>query len=401
MTTPAEPTLYELLGVEPSAPADEIRAAYRRLMRAAHPDTGGTAGLFRTVQLAYDTLSDPQRRADYDASLRSSSPTTPNRPTPGRSPAPGSASGSPGASSTTGGGSSPRSTGHSSLFRPMERPPHVETARIGAIFDPPLFPDEDSAGTRRRRGRGPVALGRGRGGREPRAATDILPMQTLRDRTIGEPGAGTDSMGLGARAAAMRREAARRTAEVVEAAVLPAYPAMRLLNDLRDPGTRRSTIDHAVIVGDHAILIDSLMVDPAALTWDGTHVQPTGSVPSLTLPRLMEQARLWLDPWRVSGVSVLHSTDGLLSAPSILRASPPARSAPVDEDPVDRVPAGEAPLRGRARTGGVSAPVSVLNPRELVDFLREAAVLEARTHVVNVRLLRAVLQMRPDSRPRA
>jgi hypothetical protein len=57
---------YELLGVGPTASVGEIRTAYRALAKVMHPDAGGTAGTFRLLREAYETLSDPQRRADYD-----------------------------------------------------------------------------------------------------------------------------------------------------------------------------------------------------------------------------------------------------------------------------------------------------------------------------------------------
>ncbi len=59
------PDYYELLDVSETASADEIRAAYRRLARAAHPDTGGNSGLFRLVDQAQATLLDPAKRDPY------------------------------------------------------------------------------------------------------------------------------------------------------------------------------------------------------------------------------------------------------------------------------------------------------------------------------------------------
>jgi hypothetical protein len=59
-------TLYEVLNVAPNASADEIRAAFRRLGAKVHPDRGGSNALFRSVKDAYDILSDPRRRAEYD-----------------------------------------------------------------------------------------------------------------------------------------------------------------------------------------------------------------------------------------------------------------------------------------------------------------------------------------------
>jgi hypothetical protein len=57
---------YELLGVARDASPTEIRSAYRALAKAMHPDAGGTAGAFRLLRDAYETLTDPDRRADYD-----------------------------------------------------------------------------------------------------------------------------------------------------------------------------------------------------------------------------------------------------------------------------------------------------------------------------------------------
>jgi len=61
-----ERDLYQLLGVANTATQEEVREAYRRLIRLTHPDVGGTDMLFRQVKEAYDTLSDPDRRAEYD-----------------------------------------------------------------------------------------------------------------------------------------------------------------------------------------------------------------------------------------------------------------------------------------------------------------------------------------------
>ena len=69
MPTTDAPTYYELLGVEPTASAEEIRAAYKRAAKLAHPDGGGSPGLFRQLQIAYETLIDDFRRGQYDRDL--------------------------------------------------------------------------------------------------------------------------------------------------------------------------------------------------------------------------------------------------------------------------------------------------------------------------------------------
>ena len=60
---------YATLGVEPTATADEIRKAYRRLARQYHPDVSKEEGAeerFKEVSEAYDTLSDQEKREAYD-----------------------------------------------------------------------------------------------------------------------------------------------------------------------------------------------------------------------------------------------------------------------------------------------------------------------------------------------
>ena len=60
---------YETLGVKKDATAAEIKAAYRRLARKYHPDVCKEAGAtdkIAAINVAYDILSDPERRARYD-----------------------------------------------------------------------------------------------------------------------------------------------------------------------------------------------------------------------------------------------------------------------------------------------------------------------------------------------
>ena len=57
---------YQTLGVSKQADAKEIKNAYRRLAGKHHPDKGGSEEEFKKVQKAYETLSDPNKRAEYD-----------------------------------------------------------------------------------------------------------------------------------------------------------------------------------------------------------------------------------------------------------------------------------------------------------------------------------------------
>ncbi|NKX52251.1 J domain-containing protein [Arthrobacter deserti] len=89
------PDLYAVLQVDRTASREEIRRAYRRLLRSLHPDLqssdagAGPAGAgsveaarrLRALLEAYAVLGGPERRAEYD---RATEP----RPSPSRDPDP-------------------------------------------------------------------------------------------------------------------------------------------------------------------------------------------------------------------------------------------------------------------------------------------------------------------------
>ncbi len=57
---------YEVLGLKKGATADEIKKAYRKLAKEHHPDKGGSEDKFKEISEAYDTLSDSDKKNNYD-----------------------------------------------------------------------------------------------------------------------------------------------------------------------------------------------------------------------------------------------------------------------------------------------------------------------------------------------
>lgn len=67
-------SLYDVLGLSPTATPEELRSAYRHLARRYHPDVSGAPKelaekQFIAVQEAYEVLRDPLKRVLYDGAL--------------------------------------------------------------------------------------------------------------------------------------------------------------------------------------------------------------------------------------------------------------------------------------------------------------------------------------------
>lgn len=60
---------YDVLGVKRDATQDEIKRAFRKLAAKYHPDAGGDEAKFKEVSEAYNTLSDENKRREYDQML--------------------------------------------------------------------------------------------------------------------------------------------------------------------------------------------------------------------------------------------------------------------------------------------------------------------------------------------
>jgi curved DNA-binding protein len=72
MTAMSSNTFYDVLGVSRGATAEQIRRAYRSRAQKLHPDVNAAADAqsrFAELQNAYEVLSNPNRRREYDRSL--------------------------------------------------------------------------------------------------------------------------------------------------------------------------------------------------------------------------------------------------------------------------------------------------------------------------------------------
>jgi curved DNA-binding protein CbpA len=94
---PGRPDFYAVLGVQPEAPAEVVTGAYRALCRLYHPDVNPDTEATERMKLineAYDTLSDPAKRAAYDRQRPATGPsqaaahTTSSTPPPPPPPPP-------------------------------------------------------------------------------------------------------------------------------------------------------------------------------------------------------------------------------------------------------------------------------------------------------------------------
>lgn len=86
---------YDILEIPSDADEREIKTAYHRLARSLHPDKAATPDVaksmearFAQVSAAYNTLKDPEKRADYDRKLAAENKRAANQPGGGATPPP-------------------------------------------------------------------------------------------------------------------------------------------------------------------------------------------------------------------------------------------------------------------------------------------------------------------------
>ena len=207
-------TYYAVLGVSRSATAKQIKDAYRKAARTAHPDQGGNAELFHEVAVAYEMLSDPERRRRYDRTLGIEDPL------PGARPA-----------------SSAKRQPPPVPSEAYAQPPRYEPAYDGGTHRPPLplaLAQQQVHGTARQ----PGALGR------------------LRPGTTA------------------RYDGERATARLLEVSLLPGFPAVRLVNGLSFGGG--AAVGHALLAGYRIAVVDSLLAPPGNYSWDGQRLRHRG-----------------------------------------------------------------------------------------------------------------------------
>lgn len=325
---------YELLGVPRDASSSEIRSAYRTLAKAMHPDTGGTAGTFRLLREAYETLTDPERRDDYDghgagdydnaAGDDPAPPPTRERRRPARRGAevahvPTLPSIAPG---TIAWWDQVRDGSRLTLFPPVRPTRAVVLAMVGGwmllavvllLIGPPL----------------PVLLGAllvlaAAGGAVARVGRDHL-TASRSDRAFtaefgtravfGRPGAEPDEVGE------------RLTADLLSH-YLTRVPGVRIFHGLAaEVGSVFADIDHAVLCGRRLVLVESKLwlpgdysVDEAGGLWRNGHRFRGGAV---RLPDQIAAYRALLPDLELRGVLLLYP-----SAPGAITVGDPRSEIP-------------------------------------------------------------------------
>ena len=152
MATPSSKDYYDILGVSKNATPDDIKKAFRTKARTMHPDVckePGAEERFKEISEAYETLSDPEKKARYDA-VREGGFTTQNPYTAGPAGAGGSWAGgyNPFGGWASWGGS--YSSGYSSAARTVHGTPYVRKQGATRSIQLELSRDEAHKGCTKR-----------------------------------------------------------------------------------------------------------------------------------------------------------------------------------------------------------------------------------------------------------
>lgn len=252
---------YQVLRVSVNATEQEIKRAYRKAARAAHPDHGGDPAVFRQVTLAYETLVDPRRRAEYDRRYASTRPSA----TPGS----GEATPTPSSRTTVHRPNVPRNTaGDAPVYVPA--------------FDDPL-------------------------------EVPLLSPAEAAQQVHGMP----RKRGIFGAEARIQRE--MRTVQLISRQILPAIPSARLINGLRSPSDNNH-IDHAVLAGYRLALVGSMLLPKGAYAWDGVALRHGGrAVPPPQLGLVARHMQDIFPELNVTAWVVVHGPDSNPHEPVIDR----------------------------------------------------------------------------------
>lgn len=254
---------YQVLRIAVTATDKEVKVAYRKAARLAHPDQGGDAAAFRRITQAYETLIDPARRRAYD-----------------RSYARGAAGRGAEAASEEAHFDAPAAGSHASatVHRPTKS---RNTAGDPPVYWPP-YPEPGITGVE----------------------VPLIPLAEAGRQIHGVP----RKRGIFGAEARIQREL--RTVQLIDRQVLSAMPAARLINGLQSPADN-SHIDHVVLSGYRLAVVGSMLLPKGAYAWDGQSLRHGGR--SVAPPQLAQTVRAMQEVFpelNVSGWTVVLSPRG-------------------------------------------------------------------------------------------
>ncbi len=272
-------THYQVLGLARTASERDVKIAYRKAARIAHPDRGGDPALFRQITEAYEVLANPGKRSAYDKSYGAT----------GR--ASGAASGTSAHAQARESyrgayGSNPRTDGNFSTFNTRRAPQERRTAGDPAVYVPAY-----------------ESLANGE--------APLMPRPTAAQPVHGAP----RKRGLFGASSRLAREA--KTAQLVMQQVLPGIPAARLVNGLSAP-YGDGYVDHVLVSGYRMAVIGSMLVPNGAFRWDGSTLVHGSKV--VAPPELVAATRGFQELFPECNVTAwvcVHSNTGNLFEPVI------------------------------------------------------------------------------------
>ncbi|WP_449373542.1 J domain-containing protein [Arthrobacter psychrolactophilus] len=260
-------THYQVLGLARTASEREVKIAYRKAARIAHPDRGGDPAVFRQITEAYEAAFRTRHVVRLTTGRYGAGPSSRSRA--------GAAPSTPGYGAPSG----------FSGFTTRRAPEQRSTASEPAIY----FPSYDDLG-----------------GEAP-----IMPRRTAAQPVHGAP----RKRGLFGAASRLAREA--RTAQLIMQQILPGIPAARLINGLTAP-YGNGYLDHVLVSGYRIAVIGSMLVPDGAFRWDGSVLVHGSRVAAP--PQLIPAARALQELFPECNVTAwvcVHSHTGNLFEPVI------------------------------------------------------------------------------------